>query len=164
MSAVSNDLEAQQSEIQRKLGRCMIRLQQYERLLKSMVASMVVQGPLDQVQAVRDQQSAAVRNRTLGTLVAMFTADCLVTTPTNSEVGPDDETRAGGESADTAWGSMRFNIPMPPERYAQVKDGLADLVTLRNDLVHHLIERFDISEKKRVSRCGQPPRQLLRKN
>jgi hypothetical protein len=34
---------------------------------------------------------------------------------------------------------------MPPQRYEQTKVGLAELVALRNDLVHHLIERFDIS-------------------
>ena len=33
---------------------------------------------------------------------------------------------------------------MSPERYAQTKDGLAELVALRNDLVHHLIEFYDI--------------------
>lgn len=42
---------------------------------------------------------------------------------------------------------MRFNISMPPEYRAQTKAGLAELVDLRNDLVHHLIENFDISHE-----------------
>ena len=36
---------------------------------------------------------------------------------------------------------------MSPERYAQTTAGLADLVAIRNDLVPHLIERFDISDE-----------------
>jgi hypothetical protein len=42
---------------------------------------------------------------------------------------------------------MRFNISMSPELHAQTKAGLAELVDLRNDLVHHLIENFDISDE-----------------
>jgi primosomal protein N'' len=69
MADVTMDLEVLQNEVQRKLGRCMIRVQQYERRLKAMVASMAVEGPLEQLQAVHDQQVAGMRNRTLGTLV-----------------------------------------------------------------------------------------------
>jgi len=35
---MENTVAALQHEVQRKLGRCILRLQQYERLLKAMVA------------------------------------------------------------------------------------------------------------------------------
>lgn len=125
----------------------MIRLQQYERLLKAMVASMTIQGTLEEFQTVQGQQSAVVSNRTLGALVGTFTANYLVAASSDVEVGPDHETSSGGQSPDVAWARMAFNISMPPERYTQAKDGLADLVALRNDLVHHFIERFDLSDE-----------------
>ena len=39
---------------------------------------------------------------------------------------------------------FRMNLEMPEERVAQTKASLKELVSLRNDLVHHFIERFDM--------------------
>lgn len=47
---------ALQHEVQRKLGRCMLRLQQYEALMKAMVVHMTVEGVPAQLQANLDQQ------------------------------------------------------------------------------------------------------------
>ncbi len=148
---VDGVLKALQHEVQRKLGRSMLRLQQYERLLKAMVASMAVEGQVKQLQAVQDQKRAAIHTKTLGTLVGVFTGDhlnaALSDADTDTDAGPDDDASSGGQSADFAWASMRFNISMSPQRHAQTKDGLAELVALRNDLVHHLIERFDVFDE-----------------
>lgn len=135
-----------QHEVQRKLGRCMLRLQQYERLLKAMVAGMAVTGPLEQLQAMQERQALSMRNRTLGTLVGMFTEQHLTAASADIQVGPDEDTGANGQSSDASWASIRFTISMSPEHHAQTKAGLVELVNLRNDLVHHLIERFDISD------------------
>lgn len=140
-------LKALQHEVQRKLGRCMLRLQQYERLLKTMVAGMAVKGPIERFQAVQDQKLADMRTKTLGTLVGMFTGNHLTAALSDVEAGPDNDTTSGIQSVDVAWASMRFNISMSPERYAQTKDGLAELVALRNDLIHHFLERFDIFDE-----------------
>jgi hypothetical protein len=142
-----NSIELLQHEVQHKLGRCMIRLQQYERLLKAMVATIAVEGPVEQLQVVQDTQVAGARNKTLGQLVGMFTGDHLVATSSDVEVVQDDDTSSGGQSANVAWASMRFNISMTPERHTETKAGLAELVVLRNDLVHHFIERFDIFDE-----------------
>ena len=143
---MSNSIEILQLEVQQKLGRCMLRLQQYERLLKSMVASMAVEGPFEQLEAKRAGQVASASDKSLGTLVRMFTGSHLISTPTDGEEAPGDPS-SGGKSPDVAWASMRFNISMSPERYAQTTAGLAELVALRNDLVHHLIERFDVFDE-----------------
>ena len=141
---VDGVLKALQHEVQRKLGRCMLRLQQYEQLLKTMVVGMAVKGPIERFQAVHDQKLADMRTKTLGTLVSMFTGNHLTAALPDVEAGPGDDAGTGVQSVDVAWASMRFNISMSPERYAQTKDGLAELVALRNDLIHHFLERFDI--------------------
>lgn len=143
---MENTVAALQHEVQRKLGRCMLRLQQYERLLKAMVAGMAVAGPPEQLQAVQERQALSIRNRTLGTLVGMFTEQHLTAASAGVQVGPDEGTDAKGKSSDTPWASIRLTISMSPERHEQVKAGLVELVNLRNDLIHHLIERFDISD------------------
>lgn len=144
---MDNAVAVLQHEVQRKLGRCMLRLQQYERLLKAMVASMAVTGPPEQLDAVRDRQADNVRNRTLGTLVGMFTEQHLTTASEDPQVGPDEGTGANSPPSGASWASMHCTITMSPECYAQTKAGLVELVNLRNDLVHHLIERFDISDE-----------------
>lgn len=144
---VDGVLKALQHEVQRKLGRCMLRLQQYEQLLKTMVAGMAVKGPIERFQAVQYQKLVDMRTKTLGTLVSIFTGNHLTAELSDVEAGPDDDASSGVQSVDVAWASMRFNISMSPERYAQTKDGLAELVALRNDLIHHLLERFDIFDE-----------------
>lgn len=149
-AGIDKSLQAQQHEVQRKLGRCTLRLQQYERLLKALVASAVLEGPVEELPAVRARQVAGASDKSLGTLVRMFTASHLT-----SEV-PTGKADANGASngdkyPDAAWASMRFSISMPPQRQEQTKVGLAKLVALRNDLVHHLIERFDISNESGCS-------------
>jgi len=143
---IETGLQALQQEVQRKLGRCMLRLQQYERLLKALVASTALEGPVEELSAVRARQVAGASDKSLGTLMRIFTASHLTSKP------PMDKTSASGtsngdKSPDVAWASMRFSISMPPQIYEQTKVGLAELVVLRNDLVHHLIEHFDISDE-----------------
>lgn len=144
---MKNAVAALQHEVQRKLGRCMLRLQQYERLLKAMVAGMAVAGSPEQLQGAKDGQTVSIRNWTLGTLVRMFTEQHLATGSGGVQVSRDGDKDANGQSSNADWASIRFIIVMSPERHAQTKAGLVELVDLRNNLVHHLIERFDISDK-----------------
>lgn len=141
------DIKALQQESQRNLGRCMMRLQQYEGLLKVMVANMAVEGPLALLQAEQERQQAEMRNRTLGMLIAKFTGDHL--TVASSEIGsaPEEGRRSSNRSSDVAWARMHFTISMSPELHAQTTAGMSELVEMRNDLVHHLIDRFDLSSE-----------------
>jgi hypothetical protein len=143
---MNNSVEVAQHEVQRKLGRCMLRLQQYERLLKAMVAAMSLEGNPADLPAVRSRQKAAASKKSLGTLVGLFTGDYLTdnqltTASSTVDVAPADK------AADAPWFKMRLNIAMSPEHREQATEALAELVAMRNDLVHHLIEQFDISEE-----------------
>lgn len=144
---LSDSLDVLQENVQRHLGRCMLRLQQYERLLKSMVANMAVEGPLEQMHSKRAEQVASMSDKSLGTLVRKFTGSHLIPAPSEGETTEPQGTGSGSQSTDVGWASIRFNMSMSPERYAETAAGLAELVGLRNDLVHHLIERFDISSE-----------------
>jgi len=143
-AGIDTGFQALQHEVQRKLGRCMLRLQQYERLLKALVASSALEGPVEELSAVQARQVAGASDKSLGTLVRMFTASHLMPEASRGEVDARGASK-GDKSPDATWASVRFSISMPPQRHEQTKVGLAELVALRNDLVHHLIERFDIS-------------------
>lgn len=154
---MENVVAVVQHEVQRKLGRCMLRLQQYEQLLKAVVACMVLEGAPEQLQAVQAKRTESLRNRTLGTLVGMFTDNHVTTSSTGDEAPLNDDASASGQSFDGPWVKISFTISMSPERYAQTKVDLAELIGLRNDLVHHLIEKFDISDE---SSCRAASRHL----
>lgn len=128
-------------EVQCKLGRCMIKLQQYERMLKAMTAGMALEGPADQLQEIREKQEASTSTKTLGGLVRMFTDGHLKCASSDDEDDAKDDVPA----PDALWVRMSFSVSMSPENLAQTKAGLTALVAMRNELVHHFIERFDLS-------------------
>jgi len=138
--AMSEDVSAEQHEVQRKLGRCLLRLQQYEGLLKSIVAHQDLEGPADRLLEIRDKKAQALAGKTLGHLVGVLTGSYLAiegdTSAEPSDLGPDSPT--------TVWLRTQFRVVMNADGHAQTVRELKELVTLRNDLVHHLIERFNV--------------------
>jgi len=129
-----------QREVQRKLGRCLLRVQQYERQLKAMVSLSALSGPADQLRMIQEKNIACAQSKTLGALVGMLTENQLV------REGKDDnasksESNLSGES----WVSYRQQLGMSAEQYDSTKAALKELVSLRNYLVHHFLERFDLS-------------------
>lgn len=133
-------------QVHQKLGRCMIRLQEYERLLKAMLAGMSTDGPAASLQAVRSQRASSIHGKSLGLLVQMFTADYLVSESRESQA---DESRAsdGEESLDGPCVSLNFRIVLPSDHHARIKESLARMIAMRNELVHHLLESFDLSDE-----------------
>ena len=143
MDAADNiKVEDAQREVQRKLGRCMLRLQQYERLLKAMVAGMALEGSMAGLEEVRAKQVHAMSKQCLGVLVGKFTGYL------NSESRFEENDCVSQKPVDTPWVSSRYSIGMSSEQEAHVRRGLAELLEMRNHLVHHFIERFDISNVK----------------
>jgi hypothetical protein len=139
-----------QREVQRKLGRCMLRLQQYERMMKTLVAGMGIQGPPEQLELIRDKQVLCASKLTLGNLIGMFTSSCLspaAAIGTAGAVRPIDEGRDGVLPIQT-WFRIRNQVVMSPERYDQSKAALAELVALRNELVHHFLDRYDLWQEQ----------------
>ena len=55
-----------QLDVQRWLGRCMLRLQQYERLMKTLLAHHELAGPVDTLEAQQAANVEMVSDKTLG--------------------------------------------------------------------------------------------------
>ncbi|MBT8767312.1 MULTISPECIES: OST-HTH/LOTUS domain-containing protein [Metapseudomonas] len=128
-----------QRTVQRKLGRCMLQLQQYERLLKAMVAHSELSGPAERLQELRDEKVACAHKKTLGTLVGMLTESYLKLPDL-----PDTQDQPEADNGDRMWFSFRYQMELPEERYVETKAALKELVDLRNELVHHFLQRFDL--------------------
>ncbi|MFZ2987229.1 OST-HTH/LOTUS domain-containing protein [Ideonella sp.] len=135
-----------QRAAQMKLGGCLLRLQQYERLLKAMVTNTDLAGEPAQLQALRDARVASVYKTTLGGLVSLFTGGYLRAEDESSPTTETDDKSPG----DRIWFSFQLRMAMSAERYEAIKAELKELVDLRNQLVHHLLERFDLGQ---LDRC-----------
>lgn len=129
-----------QRTVQLKLGGCLLRLQQYERLLKAMVANTSLAGEPAQLQALRDAQVASVHKTTLGGLVGLFTGGALHVEDESAPVHETDDKSPG----DRVWFSFQQRMVMSAEQHEAIIAELKELVDLRNELVHHLLDRFDL--------------------
>jgi hypothetical protein len=128
-----------QRDVQRKLGRCLLRLQQYEILLKALVAHGDIAGPPAELQSVRDAQVACAQKKTLGTLVGMLTERHL----TSAE---EDDSAEESQGEGGLWFRFRFQVGLDASQHQATTAALKELVDLRNELVHHFLQRFNIWE------------------
>ena len=133
-----SDIVAPQREVQRLLGRCLLRLQQYERLLKAMLAVQELSGTPETLPQALDARQAETSDKTLGKLVGRLLGTYIVKEgselPDSSPTHPDD----------TAHFAFRMQLNLPNESYEALKADLSELVTLRNTLVHHFIEQHEL--------------------
>lgn len=128
-----------QREVQRLLGRCMLRLQQYEGLLKALLAHHELAGPARELGALQAARIEEFSTENLGGLAKALFESYVVVEGVERPVLDEAVT-----PTDVAKFGFRVNLELPKEKYTQVKASIKELVHLRNGLVHHLIERFDV--------------------
>jgi len=132
---------ALQREVQRKLGLCLIRIQQYELLLKEMVAKREVSAILGRSPVPLAEFAPAVRSKTMGQLVGELTGKYFQPTLLESgQAQADTEASADDEEHPAGWARVSMSVSMRPDAHAQLTIELQELVDLRNDLVHHFVE------------------------
>lgn len=133
------EARAQQREVQRMLGRCVLRLQQYERQIKAIMADHEISARVQEVETARAKRAEGVARKTLGTLVGELVGSFLVAgEPDDIPDTPDDP------SDHRATVSIRVRLGLSAEDYAQTETELRELVQLRNTLVHHFIDLHDL--------------------
>ncbi len=133
------EVQAQQREVQRLLGRCLLRLQQYERLMKAIVAHHDLSGPAHALENIRAARVDDAFTKTLGTLVGRLFGSCVVAE--GADTAADD---TANEPVDVPHIAMRMQLSLSPEDYVRAQSDLKELVQLRNNLVHHFIDQQDL--------------------
>jgi hypothetical protein len=128
-----------QRDVQRLLGRCMLRLQQYERLMKAIVKNYDISGPANALETVRAARVTETAHKTLGTLVGELLGSCVVSDKDRIPVAATKEFPEG-----VAAPKLRTGLRLPAAEYVRMECELKELVTLRNTLVHHFIDQHDL--------------------
>jgi hypothetical protein len=140
MTTPSTDdtLQPLQREVQRLLGRCLLRLQQYERLMKAIVAHHDISGPAHSLEAIRVARIEDAATKTLGTLVGQLFGSYVVTD------GEEAVEQDADLPTDVISFRTRMQLCLSAEDYATTQADLRELVSMRNSLVHHFIDRHDL--------------------
>jgi hypothetical protein len=123
--------------VQQKFGSCLLRLQECELLLKALVAHTEMNAPLEHLQEALGANTALVHGQTMGLVVGMFTQNTLVQAGAISMSStPPDDSRA----------MVRFKcqIELPSEQYDALRSALKELTNLRNGLVHHFLQHYNM--------------------
>jgi len=134
----ANDvLTMQQREVQRLLGRCLLRLQQYEKLMKAIVAHHEISASGSLLESNQEQRIADAASKTLGTLVGTLLGSYVTTDEREDASAPDARD-------DIISFKVKMSLRMSVEDYDRTQNDLKELVLVRNNLVHHFIDQHDL--------------------
>ncbi|WP_081283983.1 OST-HTH/LOTUS domain-containing protein [Stenotrophomonas maltophilia] len=133
-----NHIVGAQHEVQRLLGHCILRLQQCEQLMKSMLAFQKLFGTPETLPMALNKRKAEVSGKTMGGLVAQLTAECVV------KEGGEAPGAPSGYDSDSSFIALHMGLNLPEQSHATLQADLRELVNLRNMLVHHFIQQHDI--------------------
>ncbi|MDP4300743.1 hypothetical protein [Leptothrix discophora] len=107
--------------------------------MKAMLAHHELAGSLEALEEQRSMRIEKLSDKSLGTLVKALFETYVVPDGFERDLLPE-----GKVATDRISIGISFRMSMPPDRWAQTKEEVEDLVAMRNDLVHHLIDRFDV--------------------
>lgn len=121
-------------EVLRKIGRNIMLFQELEHLLKFIVVNGELSGFSRDLEKIKAARVKNISKQTMGTLVGQY----IENTNLDSEAISSEL-----EVIDDAYLSFRFHFECDATSYEAKKVRLANLVSDRNKLVHHLLPRFD---------------------
>lgn len=137
----------QRSEVHRKLGRVLLRLQQYEMLTKEILVSHHQSGTISNWHERHQARVEEFSRKSLGQLAEVMTGSYL-SMQTEREEGQHSN---APEESNEIWFSVRSSLVMDSQEYTDTVAAIKELVALRNDIVHHFLERFDLWSLKGCS-------------
>lgn len=156
------DYAEPQRQVQRWLGRCMLSLQQSERLLKALLhdadVTTVHSGKEGEGAAAFEVSRAFEKERlasmTLGGLVTAFFEGIATDCEPSSGNGKERDLPDGRLSFRTS-----FQLPLSWQELEDLQSSMREMVLLRNEWVHRLVERFDLAS---VDGCAHALENLQR--
>lgn len=136
-----------QREVQRKLGRCMLRVQQFEKLMKAMLSSMAAEGEFGQIELTKETVAGNVNGKSLGQLLQENSFTGYLVDATTKRDLSESAAESKALAAGLPYIKYRFQIQMETAVLKNTKNALVKFRDLRNELVHHLIDKFNIDDE-----------------
>lgn len=134
-------LQLHQDRVSQKMGRCVIRLQLLESQLKQHLPMQQLEGSLKTLPRAIEDRACKFAGMTLGGLVGEFTSKYLRPAPPEVEASCD-EPALPFEAEGTF--HIAFTSYVSTQDHDRITGQLRELVQLRNKLVHHFWDSFDL--------------------
>lgn len=136
MTEAQDELTILKNELFRRVGRNVFNFQKIELMLKFLVANGTISGPAKGLNEKRQALADTLHKMTMGQMAGRFVDDIL----SDSSDSKDEP-----EVISEPWISfkMRF-VPTDPLN-TELNDGLRSVVEERNELVHHMLSRWNES-------------------
>ena len=128
------ELEKAKNEVLRKIGRNMLLFQQVEHMLKYLIANGQFSGNIGEIKANKEQRAERVHKQTMGMLAGQYLDEI--------HLGRDENIE-NQEELRGAYLSFSFKVECDSDYYETRKQALASIVDDRNDLIHHLLPKFN---------------------
>lgn len=152
MSPDAAELASSQGEVHRLLGKCLVRLQHYERKLKAIIALHDLTGSVADPDVMVAASFRTWSSKTLGALIGQLVGSYFKTD------GDDFFDPVTSSVAQTSGFGIRLQVGMDKEEHARTQLELASFVKLRNDLVHHFADKYDLQS---LEGCTAAQQELL---
>ncbi|MFC0280236.1 OST-HTH/LOTUS domain-containing protein [Falsigemmobacter intermedius] len=130
-----NDLQRQVAEL---LGRCIIRLQRFELSLKYLLTTADIEVEASSSGTMRQRHRLQGDQDTLGRLIGKLLGSFILPDKPGFREIPD-----GGAAGHIR---ARWYVVATPQDHQRLSEDLADLLSLRNYLVHHFLADKDLRE------------------
>lgn len=124
-------------EALRKIGRNVVLFQELERILKFLASVQHPSMPLSEAKATRDERADSIRTQTLGQVAGDVV---------RALFADSDPESSAPETITEPWLALSFRIGIDPAMIDESRSTLKALVEERNDLVHHLLSRWNLHD------------------
>ena len=132
-----------QRDVQRLLGRCMLRIQQYENALKTLLAHHEASGTVEEIKAQPAIRSEKLSGQTLGQLANLLFESFVVPEGFESDLQPEGKT-----PTDRVLFAHSVRMTLEPDQWQETKAAVQQLVGAVS------ITRPAAYHRTRPSRCG----------
>lgn len=147
---MDDSIQSLQQGVERLLGRCLLKLQRYEHLIKTLVVNQAIAGPPSEAASIVAERAAGIASKTLGNLVRQLVGSYLVT-----DLAEEPERSDVSKPHCGLHVSTRAVLQMSTEDLQRTEAGIRELVLLRNNLVHHFVERHDLRTMEGCKRAQE---------
>jgi len=131
------DPTASRDEVLRKIGRNVVLFQELENVLKFLASLQHPSTPMGKVRAAGDERTESIRVKTLGQVAGQVVAELFATS---------DAQASAPEAITEPWLSFSFRIALDQGAIEDSRRKLKALIEERNDLVHHLLSRWNLRD------------------
>lgn len=143
---LGDELEKVRNEVLRKIGRNMLLFQKMEHMLKYLIANGQFSGNIGEIDANKEQRADRVGKQTLGMLAGQYLDEI--------HIGSEEKSENQKELKE-AYFSFSFKAECDSAYYESKKQAMASIVDDRNDLIHHLLPKFNPESIESCLEIGQ---------